>query len=299
MKTLKTLLLILFLCCAAGSVVSFSKKPELYHPATSFDSNGIDYKKFSQDFNTIPSADLLSNGSCGAKKNDFVVLPENNEILIKTYSADGKSVTLDVKNIAENIAAQGAIVLLLDSHAGSSRNRFSGDVYYQGGQETETKPIYGNSFTEMSGKLRRLAYRTPKILFTAAASALFLCLLVIFVLTAPLHPAKFGSKSEGNVGALVRLSRRKYSLSVISAALMLLLTYAWFVASNIYVLVEGYFNPWFFASLISLPFFFFAMIAVLNLTRFKKYRPWINIVCVVFTAIALGIILFSVMMQLK
>ncbi|HHT25013.1 MAG TPA: hypothetical protein GXZ76_05800 [Clostridiaceae bacterium] len=286
MKILNLVVLILFLCSVTGCVVTFFAKPKLYYPAVTLENIPVDYdyyKKFDKDFKMIRAMDLLPNGNCSAGKNDFVILEHDDAVV----------------PIAKNIAAQGARVLLLHERPGYYRSNYSGDIYYQGAQEIESNRIDGDTLAEVSHKLRLQAGKTARFFFSIASFVMFLLLLIMFVLTMLSKANAFGSRKEGNIGALIQLSHLKYRISLVSVVLMLILNCAWLFVPSIYMFSEGYSGKFeIIASLISLPFLACAFFGLLNLTRMKNYRRWVNIVCLTFTAIALGIILFSLIMLL-
>ena len=51
------------------------------------------------------------------------------------------------------------------------------------------------------------------------------------------------------------------------------------------------------ASLLSIPFLLIGVLDLFNLTRFRRYRRWLNILCVVVTAILYGFLLFGLVMM--
>ena len=292
-KVLTIIVLALFLCCAAASILSFTVKPDLYYPIIMREEDsaylmwGGDkayLSDFEGKFNMVCAIDLLPNGNCSAGTNDFVILQtDNGEAIIP---------------VAEKLALQGAKVLLLDSYVNPDGVRFTGKLCYKSWDEIKTTQLSGNTKAEIAEELHSLAYRMPKIVFTTAACVLLVCLLVLFATALRKHTAVSGS-GEDAADARAVLSSSRYRISLACAVLLLLLNCAWLIAPNLYFLFEKYFDKAvLIASLVSLPFLAFSLIALLNLTRFRKFRRWINIICLVFTGIAVAIILFSLIMML-
>ena len=276
-RMLILIFLVMFLCSIVGCIVSFIEKPTLYYSSITSEKISVN-KDFYKQFNMVNAMDLIPNGNCNAGKNDFVLLQGDDNLI----------------TIAEKLADQGATVVVLHHIT-----PYYGEVYCLNKKEIKKSNIHGDSLKDISIQLRKYAYKDRKMFFIISSAISFLGLLISCLLLFPLEYLIWGWESKKSTGAILQLSRQKYLVSLIFAFLMIILTYAWLTIPCIYMYSESYYDKVvLISSLISLPLFVFSMFALLNLTRMKNFRRWVNLICIIFTGIAIGIIIFSLIMMI-
>ena len=283
------LLLLLFFGLLAGGIAIQSRKADLYYATVLVDIKDP-YPYLQDRFHLIGAMDLIPNGNCSAGKGDFIILPES------LWEERPETVTNPdaTPEIVEKLAEQGAAVVIVSKYSPGS-----GSLYRMKDGAIEKKTVYGETEKEFAAKLSAEVDRTAAAPLFAGAMLVFLYLL-FFALSLLIRRIGAGGSVEGETEkAVQRLSRGKYIASLLASGLLMLGTLAWLIAPNISMLLEQRFErSILYASLFSLPFLTCAALDWFNLTRFLKYRRWLNLLCITVTALLYALLVFSLFMML-
>ena len=281
------LVFLLLLGLLAGGIIVRKQKTDLYYPAS------MERKTFAfleGRFRLVLSMDLLPGGNCGAGKGDVIALPYH------FWVEDGKSVSDKdaMTALAEKLAEQGAGVAVY-----TVSDAYYGTLYRMEDGELRQKPLHEKTAEKFAEALDAATRRSSGTWFFAAAALIFCYLLGFALFTVVRKNGGLPSLSARSGAAALRLTRGKYILSLAAAGLVLLGTLAWLIAPNLWMLNQRRFESGvFFASLLSLPFLVCGALDLLNLTNVRKYRRWLNILCIVLAAVLYGFLIFGLIMML-
>jgi len=280
--------LILLLLCVAltvGGILSLTAKPHLFYPEVQDRRN---YEFFEDDFLLVTGFDMFPNGNCGAGKGDFVALIYGFTQEDENYTPGRET----LEKLAESIAGQGAYVVVFTSDINLSY-RYHGTVYMPKNGEIQQRTLFARTGEDFSKALCALADRSTAAYLLVAAFLLFLYLPYVGarLLNLLREPGE-------SADALLRMTRGRYVVSLIAAVLVLLITLAWLIAPNLYMVFENRLERGaLYVSLVSLPFLLCAESNIINLTWFRRYRRWLNILCLVVATILYGFLAFSLVMM--
>ncbi|MCR5263357.1 MAG: hypothetical protein K6D94_05750 [Clostridiales bacterium] len=297
---MQTAVFLIFAALLIGGILKLTAKPDLYYPGISSEDRER-YSFLKDRFNLIQTMDITN---CSAKKGDFAVMFEleryDAERELKIYNAETSGYETYTNNpesrerTVEQLARQGAYVVLIHRY-----DKYFGTLYKFENGEISTKSLSGDTAQKMSARMASCVDRSPAAMLLIAA-ALILCYFICSTLFLILKTKEvLGSARDGTVEAAVRLPRGKYIFSIIAAVMIMLGTLAWLIAPNITELLDNRFEPGvLIASLFSLPFLLISLFNIFNLAFLKKYRRWLNILCIVVFAVLYGFLLFGLIMML-
>ena len=280
-------LILLLLCVAltAGGIVSLTVKPHLFYPEV---QDRRSYEFFEDDFLLVTGFDMFPNGNCGAGKGDFVALLYGFEHEDENYTPGRET----LEKLAKSLAGQGAYAVVFTSDI-SLYYRYHGIVYMPKNGEIVQRELFAHTGEDFSKALCALADRS-----TAACLLVPAALLFLYLLYAGARLLNLGREPGESADAPLRMTRGRYAVSLIASVLVLLGTLAWLIAPNLYMMSESRFERGvFYASLLSLPFLLCALFNLSNLTWFRRYRRWLNILCLVVAAILYGMLAASLVIM--
>ena len=303
-KRLITLVVLaLFLASAICTVFLNSTKPDFYYDDVELIAVTGDISAFDKKFNKIEVSDLYRDGGCSAGTGDFVMLrvASSDNYYDSLPFAKTVSDADYLESLAVKMAEKGAKALVYSTHLYNGETRYSGVLYEKDGGTIKKTELRGESDKEFVRNVKHCADKPSLAVPMLVISALLLAALAI--LTIPAQIEKTNLKLMAEYGeacsASDRLTKSKYRISLIAACVLTVLNSAWLIVPNLYMLAEHYFNESVLqASLFSIPFLLFSVLALLNMKSFKIYWKGVNIISLVLAGIVLAFLLVVIIMMI-